>query len=328
MRCNLIISSRKCPECKNDAYNLHIGKGSALSPIFHFQADHIRRKVDEHYGVGCGIELIPDERTAFLEACSGYKNILINGGPVGRLYPDGDVSLNASGLGVISGRINGKKVTCDHDSSYFVTKGRNIMVTGISGIDGGLSKGDIVAVLDYKGIPIAEGIMKMSSGDIATADRGVAVNIRNNDCPRLNDGKRYNDWKQTLEVNGPTMESIIGEAVRNIRIMGDSYKYPFAVRLSSDVFSEANLMLVLAAGYRPSLIISDSNDFTDYMSGKLGLDVIDDIPEKCILISDRNEDQTLDVIPHNPTDDWDQSMVWMYIMMRSEPFDPAYMREI
>ena len=328
MRCNLITSSRKCPECRNDVLNVRIEKGSKVSPIFQYQAEHIRSKIDSTYGDGCGLLLIPDDRTAIFEACKGHKRILINGGSVGRLLPSGDVSLNASGLALISGKISKNTVRCDHDSSFFVTKGRNLMVTGVSDASPGLSAGDVVAVLDDKGRPIAEGIMKLSSEEIGSSDRGVAVNIRDNEAPRINEGKRHSNWAQTIESNSYTMGALIGETVKNIKVLGSSYNYPFVVRLSSDIVSEADLLLVLEAGYRPSIILDSKDDFIDFIIAKHDLKVIDDIPDKCILISERDEEQTLDIIPHSPTDDWDQSMVWMYIMMRSEPFDPAYMRQL
>ena len=328
MRCNLIVSSRKCPECRNDVLNLHIDKASQISPIFHYQADHIRSRIDANYSDGCGESLIPDDRTALFESCQGFKNVIINGGVVGRLYPSGEVSLNASGLSLISDKIARNYVRCDHDSSFFVTKGRNLMVTGITGHSDGISAGDVVAVLDEKGMPIAEGVTKMSSDEMDSSDRGVAVNIRSNDAPRISISKKHSNWVQTIDSNSYTMGALIGETIKNIRMLGSSYKYPFVVRLSHGIASEANLLLVLEAGYRPSVILDTKDDFIEYLIGKHGLEVIDSIPEKCILVSETREEQTLDVIPNSPTDEWDQSMVWMYIMMRSEPFDPSYMRDI
>ena len=328
MRCNLITSSRKCPECRNDVLNVRLEKGSRISPVFQYQADHIRSRIDSVYGDGCGLLLIPDDRTALFEACKGHKRILINGGVVGRLLPSGEVSLNASGLALISDGISKNYVRCDHDSSFFVTKGRNLMVTGVSEVSLGLSAGDVVAVLDDKGRPVAEGVMKLSSEEIGSSDRGVAVNIRDNEAPRINEGEKHSNWVQTIESNSYTMGALVGETVKNIKVLGSSYNYPFVVRLSSGIVSEADLLLVLEAGYRPSIILDSKDDFIDYLIVKHGLKVIDEIPDKCILISEEVEEQTLDVIPHSPTDDWDQSMVWMYIMMRSEPFDPVYMRQL
>ena len=328
MRCNQISSSRKCPECKNDALNLHIEKSSEISPVFQYQADLIRSKIDSNYGEGCGELLIPDDRTAIFEAVPGFKNVIINGGVVGRLYPTGEMTLNASGLSLISERISKNWVRCDHDSSYFVTRGRNLMVSGISDHPEGLSAGDVVAVLDYKGVPIAEGVMKMSSGELGSSDRGVAVNIREKEAPRLSISKKHSNWAKTIDSNSYTMGALIGETVKNIRMLGSSYKYPFVVRLSPGVVSEADLLLVLEAGFRPSVILSATDDFLEFIIDKHGLDVISELPDRCILISESREEQTLDVIPNSPTDDWDQSMVWMYVMMRSEPFDPSYMRDI
>lgn len=328
MRCNQISCSRKCPECRNDVLNLHIDKTSGISPIFQYQADHIRSKIDDNYGEGCGELLIPDDRTALFEIVHGHRIMIIDGGAVGRLYPSGEVTLNASGLSLISEKIRKNYVRCDHDSSFFVTKGRNLMVTGISEYPEGLSAGDVVAVLDHKGTPIAEGVMRMSSEELGSSDRGVAVNIREREAPRLSASRKHSDWVRTIDSNAYTMGALIGETVKNIKMLGSSYMYPFVVRLSPGIVSEADLLLVLEAGYRPSVILDVKDDFIEYLIGKHRLEVISEVPDRCILISERKEEQTLGIIPNSPTDDWDQSMVWMYIMMRSEPFDPSYMHEI
>lgn len=324
MRCNLIVTSRKCPECKRDAYNLHIEK-SGLSPVFQNQMKRIQSAVDENYGEGCGQSLIPDDRTALFQSFPDHRRLIINGGVVGRLSNDGRVALNAAGLRMISDKISKNYIRCDHDSSFFAEKGRNLMVTGIIEHSKGLSEGDVVAILDERGVPISDGVMKMNDEELDSSDRGVAVKTRYNDCPRTYDGKEMNTWALTIDSNKVALGALAGDTARNIKDVQKSYGYPVVVDLSSDIVSEANLLLTLEAGYKPSVLVRKEDDFVDYLIGKHGLTKITELPEKCFIITDDDGSNDENIFL-SPTSDWDPTAVWMYVMLRSEPFDPRYLQ--
>ena len=325
MKCNRIVTSRKCPDCRNDVLNLHLDKGSGISPIFQNQARYIRSKIDDNYGEGCGDLLIPDDRTALFESLNGQSKMIINGGIVGKISSSGDVMLNASGLRIISSKITKNHIKCDHDSSYFVTKGRNLMVTGVTGHSEGLKEGDVVAVLDDTGVPIAEGVMKMDSEQLGSSDRGVAVKIRDCECPRTYDGRKHSNWVETIDDNSYSLGALIGETVKTIKDMQLSYGYPVFAKLEPDINSEANLLLAIEAGYKPSIFVEKGDDFVDYLIDKHGLKAVYELPEKCFLITedDRSNDENIVCCP---TVDWDPTTVWLYVMLRAEPFNPEYLK--
>lgn len=323
--CNLIVSSRKCPECRNDVLNIHLDSRK-VSPIFKGHISHMTSKIDEIYGDGCGELLFPDDRTALFEHVGGSRRIIIDGGIVGQLNDNGEVSLNASGLSIISGRISKNSISCDHDSSYFVTKGRNLMVTGVTSHSDDLRRGDVVAVLDEKGKPIAEGVMRISAQELDSLDKGVAVNIRNNQSPRIHTGKNYYNWVETIDANGLSIRALAGETATNIERVVSPYGYPVIVELSSDIVSEANLLLTLDAGIRPSVIIKEQDGFVDFLIEKMGLKTVTSLPDRCIFITERKDASTVDVIAYSPTEDWDPTTVWMYVMQKAEPFDPRYIQ--
>ncbi len=325
MACNLIVASRKCPECRNDVYNLHIDGKSRISPVFKYHIQQIRSALDARYGEGCGQLLIPDERTALLQSFPDHRRIIINGGEVGRITNEGDVALNASGLRIISPGIKKNYVRCDHDSSFFVTKGRNLMVTGITEHSKGLKEGDAVAIFDEKGTPISDGIMKMGDAELDSSDKGMAVRTRFNELPRVYEGRSMNDWMQTVDSNKVSIGALAGDAVRNIKDVQMSYKYPVVVELAPDVVSEANLLLTLEAGYKPSVLVKEESSFVNYLIEKHGLTRISELPDKCFLITDNDKSDDENIFL-SPTSDWDPVAVWLYIMLRSEPFDPAYMQ--
>ena len=324
--CNLVTASRKCPKCRKDVSIIHIDSKSQICPIFKNEAARIRSLVDSMYGEGCGDLLIPDERTALYICSSSNRKILINGGIVGSVSQSGEVSLNASGLGIISDKISKNTVQCDHDSSFFVSKGRNLMASSVKSCSEGLDAGDIVVVFDDRGRPIAEGVMRMSSDEVRSSDRGVAVKIRSNETSRAENNAEFNDWNSTLEANKQSIDAFSGDSSKKISDVVSSYGYPVVVSFSSDILSEADLLLTLDVGYRPKVLLKERNEFIDYFIQKHGLDTISDIPEKCILIAEGHLESETGVIVHSPTIDWDPVMVWMYVMSKAEPFDPSYLQ--
>ena len=324
--CNMIAASRKCPKCRKDAFNIHLDCVKEICPIFKNEAAKIRSLVDSQYGEGCGQLLIPDERTAFYGRSSDHRHIIINGGHVGRMTDAGQVSLNTAGLAMISGKISKNKVICDHDSSFFVSKGRNLMVTGVAGHSDGLNIGDIVAVFDDRGRPIAEGVMKMSSEELDSSDRGVAVKTRPVETSRAVSIDKGWDWKSTIEANKLSIDAFSGDSAKKISDIVSSYGYPVVMSLSPDIVSEANLLLTLDAGYRPPVMLKETSEFLDYMLEKHGLQTISDLPEKCILITEGSTRSETGVIRYSPTSDWDPAMVWMYVLSKAEPFDASYLQ--
>ena len=85
-------------------------------------------------------------------------------------------------------------------------------------------------------------------------------------------------------------------------------------------------MLVLEAGIRPSVKLTQKDDFLDYLVNKHGLQTVDALPERCIFITERKDISDANIMAQSPTQDWDPIMVWMYVMMRAEPFYPEYMK--
>lgn len=323
--CNLITASRRCPECRKDAYNVRLEGASDVCPIFKTEAAKIRSVIDSMYGEGCGELLFPDDRTALYARTSGSRQIIINGGVVGRINDSGDLSLNASGLSIIAPKISKNIIRCDHDSSFFITKGRNLMVTGVKGHSDGLKAGDVVAIFD-RGRPIAEGIMKMSSEELDSSERGVAVNVRSYDSTRATANPKKNDWNATLESNKRIIEAFSGDTSKKISDVVSAYGYPVVVSLSTDILSEADLLLTLDAGYKPKVILKEHDEFIDYLLNKHGLETVKELPEKCILISEIHSNSDSGIIIHSPATDWDPAMIWLYVMMKAEPFHPSYMQ--
>ena len=321
MECNLLTISKRCPLCKKEVSRLDLDLNGRLSPVSPKDADTIRSSVDSLFGEGCGELLMPDGCVAFLDMTPTKTDIIVNGGIVGLIIGD-TVTLNASGLRAILPLVKKNIVKCDHDSSFFVKKGRNLMVTGITDISPDLKEGDRVAVLDDKGAAIASGIMKMSSEAVRSSERGVAVGIRSTDSPRTCYGVKHRGWKDTLDANILSIQAQAGISAKNIATFASSYGREIIVRFDGGIRSEVSLLLVMDAGYRPKVIVDRRNEFVDYFLKNHDLETIEEIPQECILITERYDGgfAPAGIIAHSPISDWEPSMLWVYIMFKKEPF--------
>ena len=321
LKCNLATVSRRCPVCRCEASKLKADPHSEIVPMFGNDLSFFRNKTDERYGEGCGHLLLPKESTPFILRSRDRNQIVVNGGIVGKAHPD-RASLNVSGLSIISKNLTKNIVRCDHDSSYFVKKGRNLMVTGVTECTPGLKVGDKVVILDDRNTPIASGTMRMNAEDMGS-DRGVAVVVRHTERPRFSEDVKGHGWKDTLKLNASTVSSAVGMAAKDLKALHLSYGYPVVIDLTSDISSEAILLIALGAGLKPKAFLKKDDEFSRFLAEKHGLEIIDSYPEKCLLLT---EDQHTDVIAHSPIRDWDPAMVWMYVMIKAEPFDPVYLK--
>ena len=322
MECNLLTISRRCPVCRKEVSRLDLDPQGHLFPMSPKDADMIRSSVDSVFGEGCGKKLIPEGCVAFLDKSNTKADIIVSGGIIGYVIDDA-VTLNASGLKVISPLIKNNIVKCDHDSSYFVKRGRNLMVTGVSDISPSLKAGDQVAVFDDKNVPIASGVMKMSSEETKGNNRGVAVGIKNTDSPRTCYNVKNRDWKDTLNLNLLSIQAQAGISAKNIDTFASSYGREIVVRFDGGISSEVSLLLVMDAGYNPKVIVDKRDEFIDFFLEKHNLTVIDEIPKECILITEKYEGgfAPAGIIVHSPISDWEPSMLWVYIMYKKEPFN-------
>ena len=324
MVCNMVTVSKRCPICRNEVSRLDLLDDGILIPLSKAGMDKIRSYVDSTFGKGCGELLIPDNCISFVDRSDAVSDIIVNGGKVGHIA-DGKVLLDLTGLKVIKEKIAKNYIRCDHDSSYFVKKGRSLMVTGISESYNDLKKGDQVAVLDDRGGVIAAGVMKMSSEDMHGSERGVAVGIRSNVSSRTCYGVPPHDWKDTIMKSKPTVDSAVGTSVKAIRELTSSYGGDIVIRFNGDVRSEASMLLIIDAGYAPKVIVDGKDDFIDFMVERHGLTVVKDVPDRCLLLTDKVDGGlSSETVTHWPIREWEPSLVWTYLMVRREPFNRYY----
>lgn len=256
--CNMpVVSANKCPICKADAKMVQVSPPWDLRPAFRKDIELIRSLADEEYGVGCGKDLIPDDRVVILNDNSRGKEsveIVINGYVVGVIRFKYDmrwhISLDAAGFRMILPHLRKRWVVASHSGQFMMKKTTNLLVKGVNGCDSDSRQGDKVAVLSTKGEFISCGTLCMDPSEIATAERGLVVRVKETNKGRSGSDTPVN-WKDTLRWNGPMMERKISEAKAFIRkTIKDHPDIPHAVSFSGGKDSQAVLMLFNDAGIK------------------------------------------------------------------------------
>ena len=135
-------------------------------------------------------------------------------------------------------------------------------------------------------------------------------------------------WKDTIEVNRPTVEDSARMAVRNIKDLVSSYGSNVVIRLTGDIRDEAALLLIMDAGFIPKVIVEKRDDFIDYLLERYVLETVNSIPDSCILVADTYDGSNPGVVHHYPVSEWEPSMVWLYVFIKAVPFHPFYTRNI
>ena len=320
--CNYVSLGKRCPSCRSEAAKVRSSNGR-LVPAFKPDIDAIRTAADI-FGEGCGKELIPDANTVILGLKDNGDADVISYGAVIAQYVNKKVVITLAGMKVMAPKIRKFYVRCDHDSAHFVKMGRNLMASGISEA-GPFAAGDRLAIFDERGAVIAMGIAKMSSEEIDSADRGVAVKVKGSDPSRYAQGKQKRSWKESVDVNSAILTTKYGDSIKNIRNLSSTYGCPVVIEMTDDIRSTARLLLVLNAGLTPS-VQSPGSEFIDFQMEKYSLKAFDPKGGRRMVITDRKDSEDPDEILHDPIEEWDDISAWMYVMRKAEPFDTAYMR--
>lgn len=392
--CNLpVVSARICPKCGSDAEEVPVSSPWDLRPAFGKDIELIRRLADEEYGAGCGRDLIPDDRVVILNDHSRGDNsveIIIDGYIVGAIRFKYDmkwhISLDVAGFRRVLPHLRRHVVIANHDGVFMMRKVGNLLVKGVKECDPESQTGDKVAVISYKGGLVGCGTLCMSPSEIAEAERGMVVRMK-----ETNKGYRNNDkpvcWDETIQWNRPMMEEMVAEAISFIKKMIKEHPdLPTAVSFSGGKDSQAVLMLFKDAKINAKILFADTGleypetvDFVKSYVGRSGMELhvteasfesflknmevfgppaegyrwccktnklsaiaameSEIFPDGSLqFIGQRRYESTIRMhagrvtsnpwVPNQvsgaPIQEWNALHVWLYILMRKEPFNPKY----
>ena len=85
------------------------------------------------------------------------------------------------------------------------------------------------------------------------------------------------------------------------------------------------MLLAIDAGYSPKVIVDGRDDFIDFMVERHGLTVVKDIPDRCLMLTEKaGSGISSETVTHWPIMEWEPPMVWIYLMVKREPFNHCY----
>jgi len=392
--CNMpIINAKKCPKCGSEAQTVPVSAPWDLRPAFKKDIALIRRLADEEYGTGCGRDLIPDDRVVILNDNSRGSDsveIVIDGYVVGMIRFKYDmrwhITLDIAGFRRVLPHLEKHRVIASHSGVFMMKKTSNLLAKGVMECDPDSVSGDRVAVVSDKGELISCGTLTMSPSEIAVAERGMAVRVK-----ETNKGYRNNDvpvnWEQTIRWNRPVMDGLVSEAIAYIKKMMKEYSHiPAAISFSGGKDSQAVLMLFKDARMRVKVIFADTGleypETVDFVKSYVGNSGMKLYVTEASFENFLNNMKTFgppaegyrwccktnklsaiaaaesEIFPNGslqfvgqrryesknrmrngkvfrnqwvsnqvvvaPIQEWNALHVWMYILMRKEPFNPKY----
>jgi phosphoadenosine phosphosulfate reductase len=261
-----VVSMKKCPKCGTEADDVAVSSPRDLRPAFRNDVDLIRRLVDEKYGEGCGLDLIPDDRTVILNdnaRGSDSIEIIIDGDVIGMMIFRYDmkwhIELYLPGFVKISPHLKGRIVTANHSGTFMLKNRKNLMVSGVKYCDPDLKIGDRVMVRSEKNELIGTGLVSMSHSELKEQERGMFVRMKEwNVAGSCHNGPPIN-WKDTIQWNKPRIEEMVKEAIAFMRKMIKDYPdLPYAISFSGGKDSQVIVMLCVDAKLKPKVIFADT----------------------------------------------------------------------
>ncbi len=265
--CNLpILEEDQCPACGEPTYQVTVTPPGDIRPAFEHDIHLIRQVIDEQFGEGCGVALIPVGKVVILNKCPALDRmdeVIIDGRVVGTLRFDLDVEwtfvTRCSAARTFQGQINRSYVTADPGAVGPIQEGANMLAPGIVDASNGITPGDEIVVMDQQRRAIATGIAKMSTEEMMASDYGLAVKTRWTSAPSERVVRRSDkNWEDVLRINIGVLKRREREAVRFLNRMIESHDLPPAVSFSGGKDSLTCLLLSLEAGHRLPLFFLDT----------------------------------------------------------------------
>jgi len=397
MRCNMaVVSSSKCPKCGSKAEPVNVSPPWDLRPASKLEIKKIKELADETYGKGCGIALIPDDRTVIMNDKTGDGDtieIVMDGAVIGLMKFKYDMkwhlSLSLFGFSKIFKIQKHRKAICNRDGSFFLRSGKNLVLKGVESFPGIGEIGDKVSVVDQKGNLIASGVLKMDPSELGKAEKGVFVKLRENKNTKGYHGKAHTNWQVTVDKNSKVIEDMVKDSILFMkRTIRSHPELPYAVSFSGGKDSQAVLMLCFDGKLKPVVMFADTGlefpatvDFVNMYASLHNIDIkiisasfesfltnmktfgppaegyrwccktnklnpiaklnTELFPNGCLqFIGQRRYESAnrmrtgriwenpwfKDQISASPIQEWNALHVWMYIMLRKEPYNAMYMK--
>jgi len=272
--CNVPLLGAGCSTCGNDGKKVTYSPPGDIRPAFEQDIAVIRKTIAEF-----DPEVDMLRGVIVLNAISSKYELeeVISGGQVlGFLRERRSFAPRADFAAAMRSRL--RVVEADPGARPSLMKSSNLMAPGVLSMSEGIEVGDEV-VVNIDGETIATGKARMSTSDVGTVKKGVAVKVRH----RI-EGHGFPDAASTLDdavaANADTLVQVEERAVRGVKWAWESTEVPKMVSFSGGKDSLATLLLVVEAGYSPMMFFVDTGlelpgtlDYIERTAEEHGLDL-------------------------------------------------------
>lgn len=268
MACNLPVLGKSCSRCNEPTLKVKHTPPGDVRPAFSRDLEKIRALVDRQFGEGCGDILLPEGNIVVLNGIPDQDRmdeVIVSGIVVGNLrftieHGYGFL-LKPEGAERILSNLSRAWVRVDDEAVPFIVKGTSVLAPGVVDADPSIVPGDEVVVISESGMLLGPGTAKLPGTGMKDADYGLSVRLRQK-WKELELPFNYDQPGTWEDAVGSSMNSLVnhqGEAVSFVKRVVDQHPdLPVMVSLSGGKDSLVVLLLVLEAGFDPTLLFLDT----------------------------------------------------------------------
>ncbi len=276
-QCHLpILAQERCGSCSSRTTKVSHTPPGDIRPAFEADLATLRERLDTQFGMGCGEGLAPEGKLVVLNrapALDRMDEVIIDGEVMGALrYEVRDP--DRRGLTFVTrltaahrmlSTLSSGWVKLDEGVETFILDGASVLLPGVASVADDIAVNDEVIVLDSYGDVVATGRAKMTTEQMRTGGKGVAVKTRWRgmvDEERSEAQYEPVEWADAVDANRPRLDYLRATARALIeRVSGEGGKgegLPVAVSFSGGKDSLATLLLVLETEIEPMLLFIDT----------------------------------------------------------------------
>ncbi len=267
-QCNVpVLEQGSCGLCGGRTREVKITPPGDARPAFAHDITVIRRLIDQQFGEGTGLAVLPEGHIVILNKAPDIDRmdeVIVGGEVVGAMrfsLVDGERFLPRPASARILAPIARRGwVKIDPGAADAIrTKSASALAIGIEDCDPGITKGAEVIVLGLDGEAVSVGVTKMSAEEMLTHPRGTAVKTRwTVERGAAAPPRKAARWEDAVSASRETMNRRAVEARRFVADTVAQAGLPVVVSYSGGKDSLATLHLVLDAGIRPKLLFVDT----------------------------------------------------------------------
>jgi len=267
--CNLpVMHEKKCGICSSSTRTVSLTPPGDVRPAFPSDIERIWELVDDRFGDGCGSLLVPDDKVILLNKCPDLDRldeIIVDGFVVAALQyvplKGWRVLPRIEGANRMLPSITGCFIKMDRDAEPFIAeKRRSALRPGVTTWADNIRRKDGIVILSHDGKHVlGTGPAHMTTDDIRASERGVVVRTRKHGARKDRDLPGGQSWEQAVKANCGRLDRLRRKSNRFIQTIAREHSgKPLLVSYSGGKDSLATLLLVMEAGFRPTLLFLDT----------------------------------------------------------------------